>query len=29
MPQALAWTLIALSVIVNVWGVYWVVKLGW
>ncbi len=29
MPKVLAGTLIGLSVLVNIWGVYWSVKLGW
>jgi uncharacterized membrane protein len=29
MPKILAWILIVLSVLVNIWGVYWSVKLGW
>jgi len=29
MPKVLAWILIILSVLVNIWGVYWTVKLGW
>jgi len=29
MPRGLAWLLIILSVLVNIWGVYWSVKLGW
>jgi hypothetical protein len=29
MPRFMAWALISLSIMVNAWGVYWAVKLGW
>ena len=29
MPKLLAWILVVLSVLINIWGVYWEVKLGW
>jgi hypothetical protein len=29
MPRAIAWILIGTSIIINTWGVYWAVKLGW
>ncbi len=29
MPRAIAWILIGTSILINTWGVYWAVKLGW